>query len=583
MLYFIAVWTGLFAVCLTVGCGWLYWLHGEGIDRSGDRAVAALWLGLVVLSISALAIAIFVPLSPLAGVAVTVFWLLFALKTQAVRAELRQWASSCSCQSLLGYGLCSAAIAAFISQKVSWIDTGQYHYGFIQWLAEYGITPGLALLNAQFGFVSAWFAIAAPFDFAVFEGRVSTVMNGFILLVAAVQMAIALKRIALSRALLSDWFSLIFLLAVCGLLVKTPLLAVITVSPSPDSAIALLTVAVAWSMLLISQADIDPTKEMISAELIPLVLSVGAVSIKLTALPLLPITAGYYLCRGIGQISLRNYLKRLAIASSLILLLLLPFLASEVLVSGCPLYPATTACLDLPWTLQAAATQDLAESTHGWGRWFGQPPSGVNRSLWLIQQWFINNPSNRLTAVLILVSVCSVIHLLTLFRAKKFPLSQLYGLFWLAALAIVGTTFMMLKAPLFRFGMGCVLLLPVLSVSVLFHAWSQQRSGYLLIKFLTRPLRKLRYSLLFVGVFWAIALSSQSYGGVGDRLLIAPPLPTAALQVQKSNQITYFVSQDQREQCWSADLPCVSSIRPDVKLRNPTVGLKGGFVLNSPP
>ncbi|MGB3292287.1 MAG: hypothetical protein WBB01_04730 [Phormidesmis sp.] len=580
MLYFTVAWTGLFAICLTVGCGWLHWLQGARIARSGDRAIAALWLGLVVLSISALAIAVFIPLSPLAGITATAPWLLLALKSQAVRTELIGWARNLSFQSLLGYGLCSVAVAAFISQKVSWIDTGQYHYGFIQWLAEYGVTPGLALLNPQFGFVSAWFAIAAPFDFAAFEGRVSTVMNGFILLIAAVQMAIALKRIARRQAQLSDWFLLIFLLVVCVLLVKTPLLAVITISPSPDSAIALLSVAVAWSML-VNQSDVSPIEGRVSADLIPLVLSVGAVSIKLTALPLLPITVGFYLCRRIGQgFSLKNCLKRLVIAGSLMLLLLLPFLASEVLVSGCPLYPSTTACLDLPWTLPTAATQNLAESTHGWGRWFGQPPSGANRSLWLIQKWFNNNPSNRLIVVLILASVCSMIHQLTALTTRKLRLSEFYSLFWLMALAVVGTAFMLLKAPMFRFGMSYVLLLPILSISFLCDAGAQRKSGYLLTKYPLRPLRKLEHSLLFIGVFWAVALSGQSYSGLSDRLLIAPPLPAVALQVQKSNQITYFVSQDNRERCWSADLPCVSSIRPDVKLRNPTVGIRGGFILD---
>ncbi len=580
MLYFIAVWTGLLAVCLTVGCGWLRWLHGDVINRSGDRVMLSIWLGLVVLAISSLAIALFMPLSPLAGIAAILPWLLLALKSPAVRAELSHWASYVSYQLLLGYGLCAGAVAVFISQRVTWLDTGQYHYGFIQWLGEYGIVPGLALLNPQFGFVSAWFALAAPFNATAIDGRASTVMNGFILLVAVLQIAIALSRIALSRALLRDWFSLLFLLAVCILLVKTPLLAVITVSPSPDSAIALLTVAVAWSILVVSAAEIDPARVGMSADLIPLVLSIGAVSIKLTALPLLAIATGFYVFRGIEEKnSLSNSLQRSAIASSLLLLLLMPFLASEVLVSGCPLYPSTAICLDLPWTHSIAATRALAENTYGWGQWFEQPPSSVNRPLWLLQQWFMSNQSSKLITALILASIGSIIHLLTSLRTKKLRISRFYSLFWLAALAIAGTTFMMLKAPLFRFGMGYVLLLPVLSVSVIFHYWTRRRSGHLVMRYLTMPLRKLENSLLFAGVLWAIALNAQSYVGVGDRLLLAPPLPTVEVKVQQSSQITYLISQDSRGQCWSANLPCVSSVRPDVKLRNSTIGLKGGFIL----
>lgn len=586
MLYFVAVWTGLLAIFLTVGCSWLHWLQGGVIRRSGDRAIVSIWLGLIVMAISLLGLAIFVPLSPLAAMAVAVPWLLLALKSQAVRAELSQWAGGISSKLLLGYGLCSVAIAAFTSQPVTFIDTGQYHYGFIQWLSEYGVMPGLALINPQFGFVSAWFAIAAPFDFAAFEGRVSPIMNGFILLVAALQMAIALKRIALRQALLSDWFALTFLLAVCALLARTLLLSDLTVSSSPDSAIALLTVAVAWSMLVVSQPNTTSAKEkLLSANLIPLVLSLGAVSIKLTALPLLAITAGFYLFNGIGQkISLRGLLKRLIIVITLSLLLLLPFLASEVLVSGCPLYPSTIGCLELPWTPSTAATQDLAEHTHGWGRWFDQPPGGrINRSLWLLYQWFRRGPSNKLITVLILASVCSIIYILRLLQSNKQSIGSLYSLFWLALLAIIGTTFMMLKAPIFRFGMSYTLLLPVLSFSILCGAWAQQEPSYWVTRHSLKPMRRVEHSLLFIGAFWAVALSSHAYDGVGDRLFLAPPMPTVALKVQEFNQITYFVSQDRRNRCWATNLPCVTTVRPDVRLRNPNAGLKEGFVLDRSP
>ena len=330
-------------------------------------------------------------------------------------------------------------------------------------------------------------------------------------------------------------------------------------------------------------ADSNDSRKMIGGDLIPLVLSAGAVSIKLTALPLLPGAAGFYLCRGVCQnVSLRGYLKRLAIANLLTLLLLLPFLAAEILVSGCPLYPATIACLDLPWTESAAATQNLAESTHGWGRWFGRPPSEANQTLWLIRQWFTNNPSNRLIVGLIVASACSMIQLLALFLTRKLR-DQFYSLFWLTMMAVAGTTFMMLKAPLFRFGMSCVLLLPILSISILCNAWAQQKWGSLLTKYLLRPLKRLEYSLLSVGVFWVIALSSPAYDGLGSRLLTPPLLPTVDLEIQQFNQINYVVSQDKRKQCWSADLPCVGSIRSDVKLRNPQAGLRGGFILKDVP
>ena len=567
MLYFIAVWTGLLIVCLTVGCGLLHWLRATALERPSDRAIAATWLGLVALAISLLAISIGIPLSPLVGTGVTLFWLLLALGSPSVRAELSDWRCRLSSRWGLGYGLSAGAIAAFASQQVTWLDTGQYHYGMIRWFAEYGVTPGLALLNEQFGFVSAWFAIAAPFNPAGLDGSGSSVMNGFVLLAATLQVGITLTPIVQQRGRLSDWFLAFFSLAVCLLLTQTSFLSAITVSPSPDIPVALLTVVVAWLILTVNPAKSAQSQTLIGADLLPLVISVGAVSIKLTALPLLPVAAGFYLFKSFTW-------QRIAWCGLVVSFLLLPLITSGIVISGCPLYPSTFACLDLPWTYSATVTNELAAATHGWGNWFGQPPAGAHRSLWLLQQWLMSNQSSKLVALLICFSTGSVIYLLRCPQGYR----DRYRLFWLFALAIAGTIFMMLKAPLFRFGMGYVLLLPILSAATFCYGWAQQELGSQVIHRSALVFKKLTLPLLFLGAFGVIFLSGQSYQTIGDRLFLAPSLPTPPLRVQAKNEITYFISQDKRGQCWSAALPCVMEGRPAIKLRDPTLGLKGGFI-----
>ncbi|MGC1307857.1 MAG: hypothetical protein WA885_11545 [Phormidesmis sp.] len=568
MLYFIVVWTGLLFVCLTVGCGWLHGLHANSLQRTSERAILAAWLGLGTMAILMLAVAIFVPLSPLVGVSVALLAMVPPLASSATRAELLSWQRCCSQGSLLryglGYALCSGAIASFISQKVTWLDTGQYHSGFVRWLAEYGITPGLALLNAQFGFVSGWFAIAAPFNFAGQDSRASTVMNGFALLLAVLQISLALKCILTNsvvskREHLNDWFLLVFSLIVFLLLTQTSFLSAVVISASPDAAIALFTVIVAWSILTLEASDLNRQQCLLNADLIPVILAAAACSIKLTALPLLAIAAGFYLFRGPSG-------WRLLTGGACISGLMLPFLTAQVLVSGCPLYPSTAACFSLPWTNSIVETQTLAEATHGWGNWFGQPPTGAYRSLWLIQQWLNSNQSSKLTALLIVLSIGSGLYLLTRLRSP-----QGYSFFWLLSLSAVGIAFMMLKAPLFRFGMGYALLLPMLSVSMLCESTSQRLHAK------ASP-KTLDLTLLAVGACCAIALNAHSYDTVRDRLLVAPPLPSVDFQLQTANGITYAITQDQREQCWSVQLPCVAKVRSDVRLRNPQLGIKGGFV-----
>lgn len=565
MVYFLLTWTGLLAVCWGIGYGALRCLGTLGenqLERLGDRAIISAWLGLTLLATALLAIALFLPLSPLVGFSVTLLLLLLALQAKAVRTELQVMSSRLSAVSVLGYGLCAGVIASFFTRPISWIDTGLYHAGLISWLAEYGVTPGLVLLNSQFGFMSAWFAIAAPFNPLSFEGRASAVMNGFALLLTLLQAVIALNRIIRRYAVTSDWFLLIFSLTLGGLFSQTKLLSVVAVSPSPDIAVALLTAIFAWAIL-------------INLELVPIFLAAGAVSIKLTALPLLAIATGFYL-------STQFSWRRIAIVSLLTMGLLSPFFATEILVSGCPLYPSTFACSNLPWTLDAFKIEALAAATHGWGTWFGSPPAVANSTLWLLQSWFNSNASSKLITLLILLSGCSLAHFLLLSRAH---LNR--ALIWLIILGISGTTFTMFKAPLFRLGMGYVLLLPILSSAMFFNYWLSSNIYQAIIHrfdsvFKLLLIRKPALSLIGAALVGAIILGNHAHRTIGYSLWLPPPLPVATLHTAKSNGITYAIVQDRGEKCWATKPPCVDHLPVKVYLRNRTIGIRGGFTRKDP-
>ncbi len=569
MVYFLLTWTGLLAVCWGIGYGALRCLGELGetqLEHLGDRAIISAWLGLTLLATALLLVALFLPLSPLVGFSVTLLLLLLALQAKAVRTELQVMSSRLSTISVLGYGLCAGAIASFFTRPISWIDTGLYHAGLISWLAEYGVTPGLVLLNPQFGFMSAWFAIAAPFNPLSFGGRASAVMNGFALLLTLLQAAIALNRIIQKHALTSDWFLLIFSLTLGGLLSQTKLLSVVTVSPSPDIAVALLTAIFAWAIL-------------INLELVPIFLAASAVSIKLTALPLLAIAIGFYFS---NQVSWR----RIALVSLLSMGLLSPFFATEILVSGCPLYPSTFACSNLPWTLDVPKIEALAAATRGWGTWFGSPPAVANSTLWLLQAWFNSNASSKLITLLILISGGSLAYFLLLSRAQ---LNR--ALIWLIILGISGTTFIMFKAPLFRLGMGYVLLLPILSSAMFFNYcfnyWLSSNIYQAIIHrfdsvFKLLLIRKQALSLIGAALIGVIILGNHAHKAIGYSFWLPPPLPVATLHTAKSNGITYAIVQDRGEKCWAAKPPCVDHLPLEVYLRDRTIGIRGGFTRKDP-
>ncbi|NEQ26572.1 MAG: hypothetical protein F6K28_47600 [Microcoleus sp. SIO2G3] len=286
MLYFIAVWLVLGGVCAAVGLSLLNLLQARCFVRSSDRFIVAIWLGLLLMANLLLAVSTLVPLSPLVGATVFVGATELALLVRPTRIELQEY--RCDRSGVVAIASVMVATAAITSRQVTWIDTGLYHYGVVQWLAQYGSVPGVALLFAHFGFTSAWFALAAPFDFGIFAARVSAVGNGFVLLLAIGHLLLAAQSIWQRQARLSDWFAIAFLGLTISLVLASSLLSDILVSPSPDLVVLFLTGIVAWTMLVITDAaQQKQIRAMQSHSAVALLLSAGAVTIKLIALPLL--------------------------------------------------------------------------------------------------------------------------------------------------------------------------------------------------------------------------------------------------------------------------------------------------------
>ncbi|NJM58391.1 MAG: hypothetical protein HC857_14500 [Synechococcales cyanobacterium RU_4_20] len=71
----------------------------------------------------------------------------------------------------------------------------------------------------------------------------------------------------------------------------------------------------------------------------------GALSIKLTALPILPVALlAYSVVQG------KFRWQRACLGLGLIAIVMTPAMVYGVITSGCPLYPAQALCLNLPWS-----------------------------------------------------------------------------------------------------------------------------------------------------------------------------------------------------------------------------------------
>ncbi|MDP8966690.1 MAG: hypothetical protein M3O33_22425 [Cyanobacteriota bacterium] len=574
MLYFIFVWTFLTLISFLIGTGILNTFKADGFERKGDRFIVAVWLGVVVLSISLLAASLVFPLSPLVGVIIAASLVSLSLLLQKTRSEIVALWSIISPSLIWGFLTLEILVAALTAKQVTWLDTGLYHYGAIRWLSEYGAVPGVALILNQLGFTSSWFALAAPLNPQFFGDRVTAATNGFVFIIAVLHFLICLVHCFTNKKELSDWFVVIFSTIILPFSVASSLMSVILVSPSPDFPVIFLTEVVAWTILIVANQKSSYLPEsnfsILTTQALPLILSAGAVSIKLSALPILFISSLFYLFYS------RFNLRQCLMGSAITLLLLLPMFISGIITSGCPLYPSSFLCVDLPWTPTPQAVKLLIEDTRGWGSWFGSPPPGSIPILWLFWQWFGASVLNKAIIFLIVIST-----LLTIYVVRALMTSRMRGQFWILALAVLGTTFMMLKAPVIRFGLGYLILIPALSIAVFCQTKLDKVLPPLAQKLTSHNLfSNFRKLGIVVPLFLAtLIFVSSGKNSAESRLLLPPPLQKVEVLQKQVNDVKYFSPKYSRELCWSAKLPCTPfEVKNDIRLREPSRGIRAGFI-----
>lgn len=549
MLYLIAVWLILGGVCSAVGLALLNLLP-TCFTRSSDRVIVAIWLGLLVFANVLLGLSTLLPLSPAVGALIFLGLGALALLQPATRLELQKFHFTRS--GIITIASVTIAIAAICSRQVTWVDTGLYHYSVVRWLAQYGSVPGVALLFSNFGFTSAWFALAAPFDFGVFVARASAVANGFVLLLAIGQWLWAARSIWLRQARLSDWFAIAFLGLLLPLVFASSLLSDILVSPSPDIAALLIAGVVAWAILVVlGDRTTQPDRPLAACDSSStvLLLAAGAVSIKLTMLPLLLVVGCFWLVNA----------RRKPLAGAAAIAILLPLLASSVVTSGCPLYPSTAMCLNVPWSPTALVRSQVAAGTHQWISWYGESAAGIRGILWALWQWFSLSRTNKLFLLLIVISLLAVAVVM-----KRIRLDRQSGLLWVMAIAGAGISFLMLTSPLLRFALAYVLLVPALLLALWGQNWSAK------LPFKNWPQRAVWLCPLLAAIVTVTSLHSQI-----DRFLLPPPIQRVQVVEKQINNFRYFSPTS--DLCWATPLPCAFKVTPDVELRDPQRGIQAGF------
>jgi hypothetical protein len=137
----------------------------------------------------------------------------------------------------------------------------------------------------------------------------------------------------------------------------------------------------------------------------------------------------------------------------------------------------------------------------------------------------------------------------------------------------------MVTTPFFRFSVAYIVLLLAVGASNL----------NLPLARLTNRLNLRRWAMpgVIALVIPVVLLSLQRQHFAN--LVMPPPMRSTQVVQRQTNGITYFApasgdipnTQD-KDMCWSVPVPCTYDIAKDVYLRDPSLGLAGGFVRDRP-
>ncbi len=596
-------WSALLITSFQIGSTVLDIIKGSSFKRAGDRFIISVWIGMMIISNILLAISIFSRLSLLTVSLLFPTVILFSGLVSR-RNYIKPLKAFLSSGIILGFFVLLIGISLVTTQVVVWFDTGGYHIGIIKWLSTCGAVPGVSLIYYGLGYTSSWFALAAPFNNWILEGRASTLTGGLAFLMLVLHLWISLVRVFTRRAETEDWF-----LVVSSLLA----LAVITryeiyVTPSTDLPVIILTIVVSWTIFIIEknrrQARRENRIDFSDNGIIPLLLSVGAFSIKPSALPILCVSITFYLYL---QKNIYRSITKLVV---IVFLPLLPFFVVQTITSGCLLYPSSLLCLDLPWTMGLEKLKAVSIQIIRAAQWDTITPPDTGSWKWVLQ-W----PRREMYQVgLILLGI-----FIFPFSMKKLRNDAKYWAGWPLALGIIGIVYAIILGPTWRYDLGYLTVISGVLISLHSDKLNALLNKSLSYSEMKIPGRLISPILLFIMSITIVFLSLmvnhiEAFNSLrvrineaarrGDistkiydrsRFIYPPRIVNFYLRIDDPKKFRFSVfdlelskekigdfhifKPKQGYQCWNSPLPCSQLVTyDDIRLRDPDRGICSGFV-----
>lgn len=439
-------------------------------------------------------------------------------------------------------------------------DNGLYYQQTIKWIQTYPAITGLGNLHLKFSFNSGWHVLTALFSFT-FLGLQLHDLNGLLFVLLVVFALDGLKNILNNSYRFSDVFKVVTI-------APLHLLFSYMVSPSPDLVIPY----ILWVIFTLFLQKIESAQlELFDAKsLIILVLSMFAVVIKLSAIPivLLPLYLIYL------QLRKNNY-RVLLPAIALAFMMIAPWVARSVIISGYLVYPLYQLdVLAVDWKVPAELVKLEVIETQSFAKVRHLPFTEVMQlslTEWL-PKWYAELQTSEKLLVFLIFSLLVATPFIVLYKVviKKIN-QQKIGIIILLLSLYAGIGFWFFTAPHFRYGMGFSVGLYLLALSYLLYRFALRFPG------LRAPLFGVLILAFFSKPAAEVIIWYQEYPG--DYLVHPKEALVTGYKQVKYHGIDIYIPETSAK-CWDAPLPCAPFVVDGLELR--TGSIRDGFRIKEP-
>lgn len=434
-------------------------------------------------------------------------------------------------------------------------DAGGYYIPTTLWMQAHPIVVGLGNLSAPYAYNQSYFLYTAALAVGPFAARPWHLANGIVLVPLVARSLLGWWRLVSPWRAVA-WTDLGYALLLPG---ETALaLGIFFTSPAPDTGVFLIGAALLGSLLHVASGD--PRRARFHVLAVVLFACAGwtiKVAFAGMAAALLAVVPAGWWWR--ARPSAAQLARTVLAVTAIALFMIVPWIAANVLMSGCPLFPSALGALDVPWRVHMDVQEWIESDKY----------MGPLSTLWKDPRWVWQrligygwDAPEVVLPLLLGVAALAALPAITLARAIGGRRRDAGMPWWIVVPPLVSLVFALRLTPMPRYAGATMWLFGIAATLVACGRWLRTAAFG----------RGIAAGAIVAATAWLAAQAPARWPGYRD--FEAPPSVATDVRTLASGLAVHVPRGT--DACWAAPLPCAPNPDPRLALRR-AGDLGGGF------